>query len=575
VSDYVTKPGLKTYSIFDTIRQVFDRNSELISGSTDRKSTARSLMIKIVNALTAKMEIGSPMACLYQYGNPDHYTDHKFVNCYWRNYVQEVQSVWGSNQSDKPAKVVLNKNQGEYVGLSSVQDYMHRPFIYSDFNLYDWIRWSKKSKGTKTQLLKCDDIKEDSSANEYDKEIVDNDLDELDIIENQTSQSGGGTNNTCKSSDYDSTNYDFLEKPINADEDDDTSDELNIGDNNAQHLYEDVNNEYQFLKTHPQFQIHYVHCVDENDMLVPNFLGGPLPRCDQGDREFYCLTMLTLFKPWRTGKDLKSTNNTWDETFNQHKFTARQEQLMKNFNLRYECLDARDDYSAKLKDKKLESGIFPSWASSEVLKDLDHNTFLEYNDDGPIDEFTEESTYLEPTVRHLKKLEEMNHIENVIQNAGWLNKCPQEIEKIDTGIELEVNIPGSKWASIVKSAKDAILTEQGKHLPVNEEGVLFFFVFFFKSTIYYTVLNRSPRQTIQTKYSLRIYTGKIRREITALMSPFRVVMSPARASCGQENDKEHWALRRLPKPALAPDGHHPQHVQSTPKDVPSRSRTRV
>jgi hypothetical protein len=105
--------------------------------------------------------------------------------------------------------------------------------------------------------------------------------------------------------------------------------------------------------------------------------------------------------------------------------------------------------------------------------------------------------------------------------------------------------------------------------------LFFFFFFFLKSTIYYAVLDRSPRQTIQTKYSLRVYTCKIGREITALTSPFRAVMSPARALRGQENDKEHWALRRLPKPALAPDGHHPQHAQSTPKDVPSRSRTRV
>jgi hypothetical protein len=104
---------------------------------------------------------------------------------------------------------------------------------------------------------------------------------------------------------------------------------------------------------------------------------------------------------------------------------------------------------------------------------------------------------------------------------------------------------------------------------------MYFFFFFFKSTIYYAVLDRSPRQTIQTKYSLRVYTCKIGRDITTLTSPFRAVMSPARAERGQENDKEYWVLRRLPKPALAPDGRYPQHAQSTPKDVPSRSRTRV
>jgi hypothetical protein len=79
--------------------------------STDCKSTARSLMTKIVNALTAKMEIGSPITCMYLLGNPDHYTGHKFVNFYRRNYVQEVQAIWESpKEGDRPVKVVLNKN---------------------------------------------------------------------------------------------------------------------------------------------------------------------------------------------------------------------------------------------------------------------------------------------------------------------------------------------------------------------------------------------------------------------------------------------------------------------------------
>ena len=66
---------------------------------------------------------------------------------------------------------------------------------------------------------------------------------------------------------------------------------------------------YDFLKSHPQFQTHHIQYTDD-DKTVPNFLGGTLPRCDQGDREYYCLTMLTLFKPWRSGKDLKSENKT-------------------------------------------------------------------------------------------------------------------------------------------------------------------------------------------------------------------------------------------------------------------------
>jgi uncharacterized UPF0146 family protein len=38
VSDDVTNPGLKTYTIFDTIRSVFDRCSEMLGGHREEKT---------------------------------------------------------------------------------------------------------------------------------------------------------------------------------------------------------------------------------------------------------------------------------------------------------------------------------------------------------------------------------------------------------------------------------------------------------------------------------------------------------------------------------------------------------
>ncbi|KAF8587812.1 hypothetical protein K439DRAFT_1645745 [Ramaria rubella] len=55
--------------------------------------------------------------------------------------------------------------------------------------------------------------------------------------------------------------------------------------------------------------------------LVPNFVGGAIPRSDKGDHEYYCATMLTLFKPWRTGFDLKKHSKTWTEAFTSYTFT--------------------------------------------------------------------------------------------------------------------------------------------------------------------------------------------------------------------------------------------------------------
>ena len=61
-----------------------------------------------------------------------------------------------------------------------------------------------------------------------------------------------------------------------------------------------------FLPDHPLHGTHQIYCLDESEGFVPNFIGGFLPRSDCGDREYYCSTMLTLFKPWHNGKDLRT-----------------------------------------------------------------------------------------------------------------------------------------------------------------------------------------------------------------------------------------------------------------------------
>src|SRR6266436_873786 len=152
ISDYVTKPGLKTYTIFDTIRSVFDKSSEMLGGSQKRKEKARRLITQTVNCLTAKMEIGGPMASLYLLGNPDHYTSHEFVPVYWKNYVREVLKSWRSEEDLEeiiPEKLVLQKSkEGKYIGFSGVHDYMYRPSVFEDKTLYEWVQMATRVKAT-------------------------------------------------------------------------------------------------------------------------------------------------------------------------------------------------------------------------------------------------------------------------------------------------------------------------------------------------------------------------------------------------------------------------------------------
>ncbi|KAJ7197491.1 hypothetical protein C8J57DRAFT_1014907, partial [Mycena rebaudengoi] len=65
-----------------------------LGGSSAAKNNARVLVMQMVNSLSAKLQIGSPMASLYLLGNKDHYTNLKFKVFWWKSYVQEVNKSW-------------------------------------------------------------------------------------------------------------------------------------------------------------------------------------------------------------------------------------------------------------------------------------------------------------------------------------------------------------------------------------------------------------------------------------------------------------------------------------------------
>ncbi|KAF9458815.1 hypothetical protein BDZ94DRAFT_1330866, partial [Collybia nuda] len=114
----------------------------------------------------------------------------------------------------------------------------------------------------------------------------------------------------------------------------------------------------RFEESHPLADTHATICSPTSSLKIPNFIGPTLPRRDQGDREYYCATMLTLFKPWKTGFDLRHSGLSWDESFQKFEFSKRSLKIMSNLNIRYECLDARDDFHAQMK----KGGVtFPNW----------------------------------------------------------------------------------------------------------------------------------------------------------------------------------------------------------------------
>ncbi|KAF7789842.1 hypothetical protein EIP86_000788 [Pleurotus ostreatoroseus] len=152
VTDYITKQSLKTHTIFEAVRTILSRNSDILTDDTDKQVKARKLITKVVNALTGKSEIGGPMAAMYLLKHPDHYTPFKFRKFYWYNFVSKVESYWHKglkerafNQKQPDEKILLWEKDAEYFGVSMVEDYMYRPTELTDMSLYDWVRLATKS----------------------------------------------------------------------------------------------------------------------------------------------------------------------------------------------------------------------------------------------------------------------------------------------------------------------------------------------------------------------------------------------------------------------------------------------
>ena len=419
ISDYITKTGLKTHVVFDVIRNTFDKHQDILNGNISQKEKARRLMTKMVNLLSTKQEMGAPMVCMYLLGNPDHYTNHTFVPFNWRCYVNEVYHAWNPENKDIiPPKITLIRHKTQIVGLSPVHDYIYRPIELEHMCLYDWVRRCKRKP--------LPSSKSKSKVN-YKKTKSDKANDE---------------NND-----------------MSCDSNSDVSDEDSNCEDNCEMNKSLPSSMYRFMQSHPLYSSHGTIVKPENPDVVANFI-GTLPRCDQGDREYYCLTMLTLFKPWRDPLTLKIIQCTWENAFLNHKFTDRQQELLKNFNIKYECLDACDDYSAQLKSGG-SNAIFPYGQEYELEQnEFDPDVFTKSNKCDELQNlYQDDDIMLQQACRsELWRQREAEEIRNILHNTGWSKKLiDKDTSNVNTSFLPECLLPASEWKRRVQCLKNTVL----------------------------------------------------------------------------------------------------------------------
>ncbi|KAH8103154.1 hypothetical protein BXZ70DRAFT_875874, partial [Cristinia sonorae] len=428
--------------MFQAIRTVFSKNPDVTESDIPRIQKARKLIVKVVNALTSRSEIGAPMACLYLLNHNDHYKSHKFSLCYWRMYLRKVMKAFPEENTDEgelEEKVVIQKQSSTslhtstpYVGISSVMDYIHRPISMENTSLYDWIRRAEKKT---TKQIK--------SAKQ---------LSQIDSIRNHR---------------WVGRRVEFLVKCDELIEyEDNHKDEIDQANLETEHQTDWVS----FDQQHPQYNTHMVRLVSGKNSLIPNFVGGSLPRRDAGSREEYCTVMLMLFKPWRNGNILKGNASTWHSCFTDHIFTKRQHELMKFFNIRYECNDARDDYNAQRKAGKKDDKISALFG--------DQNDFDKYylDDNMTIDEIEQHMKQSEqdidvsvPSEEYLRKMLKMQSMLKILKRTGVLDPVNQT-QLNDMNSVTVSQYSGSIWKSKLMDLKDTILQRRTKQCKTDDKS---------------------------------------------------------------------------------------------------------
>ena len=239
-----------------------------------------------------------------------------------------------------------------------------------------------------------------------------------------------------------------------------------------------TSNVFPLLSEHPLATTHGTRCCPVGKEKVPNFIGPTLPRCDQGDREFYCSVMLTLFKPWRSGLELKTQEQSWDDAFSTHSFSAKHKDIMRNLNIRYECLDARDDFHAQL--NKGDIDITVSWDDPDVraMQDIDEMTSGDnLNVVQPKDDFNVEHHVhdLSNELGKCKKAQThlMSEMRATLQDLGWTENIPELLNQV---VHVrrpppEVQRNGAAWKTVVAQKRTEVLQLHSQNMPEHSKSM--------------------------------------------------------------------------------------------------------
>ena len=178
--------------------------------------------------------------------------------------------------------------------------------------------------------------------------------------------------------------------------------------------------------------------------------------------------MLTFFKPWQTSLDLKTPEQSWDEAFVNYDFSISDKDIMNNFNLRYECLDLRDNFHREMNRKSKQAAEAKHEISDDGYSSEDYNCEDDY-----IDRPGRKVKYSTLGPEVWKQVADQKEVANILSNVGWLDiiQAPQGNATTNTTYSMpSEQLAPTVWKTRLQECREAVITAKRArfHGAINE-----------------------------------------------------------------------------------------------------------
>ncbi|EMD30541.1 hypothetical protein CERSUDRAFT_78760 [Gelatoporia subvermispora B] len=133
-------------------------------------------------------------------------------------------------------------------------------------------------------------------------------------------------------------------------------------------------------------------------------------------------------KGWRTIHNLKCQAESWEDAFLRTKFATRHEQVIKNMNVLYECLDVRDDFAALRHAELNGASIEETGAESTDIQELDQELEFTIIEQSGVHQCDPDGPIGKQTARRLASMQMMQILIEELLPSGKHGWIPQERE---------------------------------------------------------------------------------------------------------------------------------------------------